>query len=138
LDNTSTVDKASTVQRFFYYLSIVLVYATIAFIASMLMMGYEDRAGNLIWKPAEMNLSDKIGLVTFYIVQFPLGLLFGFFTGNYHNGLFAFLINPILIAWTLEKLVIKTKRRKTKQISLINYTIWTALILTIIIYIMTE
>ena len=131
-------NKASNVQKFFYYLSFVLVYATMAFIASMLMMGYEDRSGTLLWHSLEMKISDKIGLVAFYILQFPLGLLFGLLTANYHNGLFAFLFNPILIAWTLEKLVVNTRRRKTILVFSINYAIWIAVILTIIIYILTE
>jgi len=138
LDKTACVDKATNFQQFLYYLSFILFFLTLAFIASMLMMGYEDRTGSLLWKSNDMKLSDKIGLITFYVLQFPLGLLFGLFTGNYNNGLFAFLLNPLLIAWTHQKFIIKTGRRNIKRTFQINYAIWTALILAIVVYILTE
>jgi hypothetical protein len=138
LESTAEFDKVSNLHLFLYYLSFVLVYATLAFISSMLMMGYEDRTGSLQWMPGDMKLIDQIGLIVFYVLQFPLGLLFGLFTGNFHNGLFAFVINPLLIGWTLNKLFFKTERIFIKRILLINYSVWTALVLTIVIYIVTE
>ena len=102
------------------------------------MMGYEDRTGSLLWKSNDMKVSDKIGLITFYILQFPLGLLFGLFTGNYNSGLFAFLLNPLLIAWTIQKFIVKTGRRNIKRTFQINYALWTTLILAIVVYIVTE
>ena len=137
-DETDSVDKPTSFQQFLYYLSFILVFATLAFIASMLMMGYEDRTGSLLWKSNDMKPFDKIGLITFYVLQFPLGLLFGLFTGNYNSGLFAFLLNPLLIAWTLQKFIIKTRRRNIKRTFQINYAIWTTLILAIVVYILTE
>lgn len=137
-DETTCADKPTGFQQFSYYLSFILVFATIAFIASMLMMGYEDRTGSLLWNSNDMKLSDKIGLIIFYVLQFPLGLLFGLFTGNYNNGLFSFILNPLLIAWTLQKFIIKTRRRNIKRTFEINYAIWTTLILAMVVYILTE
>jgi hypothetical protein len=137
-DESTSVEEPTSFQQILYYLSFILLFATLAFIASLLMMGYEDRTGSLLWKSNEMKLSDKIGLITFYVLQFPLGLLFGLFTGNYNSGLFAFLLNTLLIAWTLQKFLIKAGRRNIKKTFQINYGIWTALILTIIVYIATE
>lgn len=138
LDETASVDKPTSFQQFFYYLSFILVFATLAFIASMLMMGFEDRTGSLLWKSNDMKLSDKIGLIASFVLQFPLGLLFGLFTGNYNNGLFAFLLNPLLIAWALQKFIIKTRRRNIKRTFQINYAIWIMILLVIIVYIVTE
>lgn len=138
LDETGSFDKPTSFQEFLYCLSFILVFATLAFIASMLMMGYEDRTGSLLWKSNDMKLLDKIGLITFYVLQFPLGLLLGLFTGNYNNGLFAFLLNPLFIAWILQKFIIKTKRRNVKRTFQINFAIWTTLILVIVIYVVTE
>ena len=132
-----TVDKASTLQLFLYYLSFVLVWATLAFIAAMLLMDYEDRYGTLNWV-TEATTAKKIGFIFFYILQFPLGLLFGLLTGNYDNGLFAFLLNPLLIGWTLQKLLFKSNRNSIRRTLQVNFIFWTAIVLTIIIYIVTE
>jgi hypothetical protein len=138
LDTALTVDRASNLQKFLYYFSFFLVFFLAAFIASMLMMGYEDRTGSLLWNSGKMNSSDKIGLIVFYVLQFPLGLLFGLFTRNYHNGLFAFLLNPLLIAWAIQKFFIKQERKNTRRVFQINYGICMALILIVVIYIITE
>jgi hypothetical protein len=138
LDKTMSVDKITIFQQFLYYLSFILVFGTLAFIASMLMMGYEDRTGSLQWKSGEMQLSDKIGLITFYILQLPLGLLFGLLTGNFNIGLFAFLLNPLLFAWTLQKFIFRTQCKSIRRTLQVNYTVWIAIILAIIIYVVTE
>lgn len=135
-DTGSTV-KASTLQLFLYYLSFVLVWATLAFIAAMLLMDYEDLYGTVNWV-SEATTAKKIGFVFFYTLQFPLGLLFGILTGNYDSGLFAFLLNPLLIAWTLHNFIFKSKRRTIRRTIGINFIIWAAIILTITIYIVTE
>ena len=124
-------------QLFLYYLSFVLVWATLAFIAAMLLMDYEDRYGTLNWV-TEATTAKKIGFIFFYILQFPLGLLFGLLTGNYDNGLFAFLLNPLLIGWTLQKLLFKSNRNNIPSTLQVNFIFWTAIVLTIIIYIVTE
>ena len=95
-------------------------------------MDYEQKYSTLSW------VTGKIGVIFFYILQFPLGLLFGLFTGNYDNGLFAFLLNPLLIGWTLQKFLFKSKRSRIRRASKINFTIWAVIILTITIYIVTE
>jgi len=136
-DTSTTVDKASTLQLVLYYLSFVLVWATLSFIAAMLLMDYEDRYGTLNWV-TDATLDRKIGFIFFYILQFPLGLLFGIVTDNYNNGLFAFLLNPILIGWTLQKLVFKSRRNSIRRTLQVNFFIWTATVITIIIYIATE
>ena len=133
----ATVDKASTLQLFLYYLSFVLVWATLAFITAMLLMDYEDRYGTLNWV-TEATTAKKIGFIFFYILQFPLGLLFGLLTGNYDNGLFAFLLNPLLIGWTLQKLLFKSNRNSIQRTLQVNFIFWTAIVLIIIIYIVTE
>ena len=132
-----TGDKASTLQIFLYYLSFVLVWATLAFIAAMLLMDYEDLYGTLRWTE-EATTAKKIGFIFFYILQFPLGLLFGLLTGNYDNGLFAFLLNPLLIGWTLQKFIFKSMCKTIRRTIRINFIIWTTITLTMIVYIMTE
>ena len=136
-DTYVIADKASTLQLFLYYLSFVLVWATLAFIAAMLLMDYEDRYGTLNWV-TEATTAKKIAFVFFYFLQFPLGLLFGLLTGNYDNGLFAFLLNPLLIGWTLQKFLFKSNHKSIRRTLQVNFVIWTAMILTITIYIMTE
>ena len=136
-DTYATGDKASTLQLFLYYLSFVLVWATLAFIAAMLLMDYEDMYGTLNWV-TEATTAKKIGFICFYILQFPLGLLVGLLTGNYDNGLFAFLLNPLLIGWTLQKFIFKSRRSAIRRTLLINLIIWTAIVLAITIYIVTE
>ena len=133
----TTVDKASTLHLFLYYLSFVLAWATLAFIAAMLLMDYEDRYGTLDWV-SEATKAKKIGFVIFYILQFPLGLLFGLVTGNYDNVFFAYLLNPLFIGWTLQKFVFKSRRNSILKTLQVNFVIWTAVILTIIIYVVTE
>ena len=80
----------------------------------MLLMDYEDRYGTLNWVN-EATTAKKIGFIFFYLLQFPLGLLFGLLTGNYDNGLFAFLLNPLLIGWTLHKLEFKSRRNSIRR-----------------------
>jgi hypothetical protein len=133
----ATVDKASTLQLFLYYLSFVLVWATPALIAAMLLMDYEDRYSTLNWV-TEATTAKKIGFIFFYILQFPLGLLFGLLTGNYDNGLFAFLLNPLLVSWTFQKFLFKSRRSSIRRALQINFVVWTAILLTITIYIVTE
>ena len=104
----------------------------------MIIMGYEDRTGTLLGNIGETNTLEKFGFATFYILQFPLGLVFGLLTGNYHNGLFAFFINPVVIAWALEKLKTKGNKAKVKRALFINSLLLTALVLIVVIYIWTE
>ena len=118
-DTHATAEKASTLQRFLYYLSFVLAWATLAFIAAMLLMDYEDMYGTLNWVD-KATIAKNIGFIFFYILQFPLGLLFGLFTGNYDNGLFAYLLNPLLIGWTLQKFLFKSKRSSIRRALKIN------------------
>lgn len=136
-DPVSTDNRASTLQSVLYYLSFVLVWATLFFIAAMLLMDYEDRYGTLNWV-TDATLDRKISFIFFYILQFPLGLLFGIVTDNYNNGLFALLLNPLLIGWTLQKFVFKSIRKSMRRTMQINFLIWTATVITIIIYIATE
>lgn len=136
-DTTTTVDKASTLLSVLYYLSFVLVWATLFFIAAMLLMDYEDRYGTLKWV-TDATLHRKISFIFFYILQFPLGLLFGIVTDNYNNGLFALLLNPLLIGWTLQKFVFKSIRKSMLRTMQINFLIWIATVSTIIIYIATD
>lgn len=124
-------------QLFVYYFSFVLVWGTLAFVAAMLLMDYEDRYGTLNWV-IEATAVKKIGFISFYVLQFPLGLLFGLLTGNYDNGLFAFFLNPLLIGWTLQKFIFKSRRNTIRRTLLINFIIWTAIVLGIAIYIVTE
>ena len=136
-DTTTTVDKASTLLSVLYYLSFVLVWATHFFIAAMLLMDYEDRYSTLKWV-TDATLHRKISFIFFYILQFPLGLLFGIVTDNYNNGLFALLLNPLLIGWTLQKFVFKSIRKSMLRTMQINFLIWIATVSTIIIYIATD
>ena len=133
----SLVVRASTPQMFMYYLSFVFLWATIAFIAAMYLMDYEDRHGTFNWV-TETKTTEKISFVIFYILQFPFGLMYGLFTGNYNNGLFAFFINPLLIGWAIQKIFFKTRRANIKRISKINFIIVATLVLTMAIYILAE
>ena len=136
--NISSDETSTDVQNFLYYLSFFLVYATLTFIASMLLMNFEDRTGSLLWNESKMKMSDKVGIISFYFLQFPLGLLFGFLTGNYNNAIFSIILNPIFIGWLLEKTYVRKSSKKTKAIFRINYLIWIIIILTIIIFVYSE
>jgi hypothetical protein len=135
-------DTPSRLQGYLYYLSFVLVWATIAFVASMYLMDYEDkwdsRTNETMWAWSTMQTSHKVAYVTFLIMQFPFGLLFGLITGVYNNGLFAFIINPLFIAWGLHMIYRNSQVAHIKRTLKINYTIWTAMVLTIVIYIALE
>jgi hypothetical protein len=132
-----SVAKASTLQLILYYLSFVLIWATLAFIVAMLLMNYEDIYGTLNWVP-QATIAQKISFIFFYILQFPLGILFGLFSGNYDNGLFAFLLNPLLIGWVLQKFLVNSISGSIQRILQVNFVIWTVIILIITIYIITE
>jgi hypothetical protein len=118
-------------------LSFVLVWGTLVFVAAMLLMDYEDRYGTLNWV-TKATTARKIGFIFFYILQFPLGLLFGLLTGNYDNGLFAFLLNPLFIGWTLRKFIFKSRRTAIGRTLSTNFIMWTAIVLAITIYIVIE
>jgi hypothetical protein len=133
----NSFDKASTLQLFLYYLSFVLVWGTLAFITAMYLMNYEDKYSTLNWV-TKAKTTEKISFIIFYILQFPFGLLYGLFSGNYDNGLYSFFINPLFVGWTLQKLLFKTRRNSIKRAFQINFTIWLALVLTITIYVLTE
>jgi uncharacterized membrane protein YeaQ/YmgE (transglycosylase-associated protein family) len=135
--DTGSIEKASTMQLFLYYFSFFLIWATLAFIGAMLLMDYEDMYGTLDWV-TEATTSKKAGFILFYILQFPLGLLFGLITGNYDNGLFAFLLNPLVTGWTLNKFLFRSKRSTIKSVSFINSIVLTVIFLTIVFYILTE
>src|SRR5690349_7357040 len=121
-------ERPSHLQTLIYYSSFVLVYATLAFIASRLLMDYEDSSGRTSWSWEGMRTSDKIGYITFAILQFPFGLLFELLTNNYNNGLFAFLINPLFIAWLLHQIFRKNQLWHIKRSIKINGTIWALII----------
>jgi hypothetical protein len=86
----------------------------------------------------EAEVTHKISFVVFFVLQFPVGLLFGLLTGNYNNGLFAAFLNPLLIGWALQKVIFKCRRVITQKLLLINYTVWTLLVLTALVYVVTE
>ena len=136
------IDNPSRLQAYFYYLSFVLVCATIAFAASMYLMDYEDkwdsRTNETMWAWSTMRSIHKFAWVTFLVMQFPFGLLFGLITGNLNNGLFAFIINPLFIAWTLQMIYRDSQLVHITRTLKINYALWTVMLLAIVIYISLE
>jgi hypothetical protein len=135
-------ESPSKLHAYLYYLSFVLIWATIAIVASMYLLDYEDkwdsRTNETMWAWSTMETSHKIGYLTFLVMQFPFGLLFGLFTGNYNNGLFAFIINPLFIAWVLQMIFRNSQKTHIKRTLKVNYAIWTTMLLTIVGYLMLE
>jgi len=135
-------DTPSRPKMFLYYLSFVLVYATVTFVASMYLMDYEDkwdsRTNATMWEWSKMAMSHRFVYITFMIAQFPFGLLFGLLTGIYTNGLFGFIIDPLFISWVLLMIFRKTMLRHVNRTLKINYTIWVIMTITIVIYILAE
>lgn len=128
-------------KSFLYYLSFVLIWATVAWIGSMYMMDYEDKwEGNTesMWSWSSMQTSHKVGYVLFLTTQFPFGLIFGFFTGIYNNALFSVIINPLFIAWGLQMIFREAQLKHINQTLKINFIILTIILLMIGTYIWLE
>ena len=129
-------------KAYLYYLSFVLIFATVAFVASMYLMGYEDkwdsRSNETMWAWSTMETKYKIAYATFLVLQFPFGLLFGLITGVFNNGIFACIINPLFYAWILQMIFKRTRESHINRTVRINYSIWAVMMLTIVVYIWKE
>jgi hypothetical protein len=121
--------KATLGQLVLYYFSFLLLWATVAFLAAMLLLNFEDK--NIEGIPQDFSYA------WYYILQFPFGLLYGLITGDYISAIFAFFINLFFLSISLQVLL-RSGHKSIRLVSKFNFVIWVGFILGVTVYILNQ
>jgi hypothetical protein len=120
-------------QDILYYALFILTYIALYFTTSLYLMTYEDfwdDSKGQIWSLETMNVQEKIAYITWFLPNFPLGLIFS-------DGLLKLIsvciIDPVIIGWALLKVFNKHRDRVIKYGIIANAVI-TTLVLMALLY----
>lgn len=100
-----------------YYISFVFLYFTLTVGVSMFLFDYEKDV-------SDWNLIDnthKIAYLFYYLLQFPIGNMIEFLTDKIPSIVFMIIVNPIIVAFSMSKVLPIQNKRLRQNIIYFNY-----------------
>lgn len=112
--------KSLITNKLAYYFSFILLYASLYVFSLRYIWEYEYKYGTTSIV-SQATLMEKFSSVLIFIMKSPFGFLAELISDNPILYIIALIIDSLFIGWIIQNIISKQNRRKSYNLSVVNY-----------------